>query len=250
MHKNLQQIPVILLLVLLQNTSLSAQVNLPKYELGIALSSFIYQGDLTPNRFGSYETMRFGVSIHGSKIISRSFLVRANLSIGGLKGDDAKYDNPEFRKERAFRFRSPVFEFTPLLVWNPLGKNYDDKGLSPYLFAGAGISLLKVKRDWSDFNAAYFGDGSDLPGRIAADEAHDLPRVIPVIPAGVGIRYGLTPRIAVTAETAYRWTFTDYLDGFSQAANPARYDHYQTISVGAIYRIGKKNVLDCPVVRY
>ncbi len=230
--------------------SLQAQVNAPKYEIGVAAASFIYQGDLTPNRFGSFETMRPGINIHGSKIVSHSFLMRVNVAVGGLRGDDAKYDNPEFRKKRNFNFRSPIAELSLLLVWNPFGTNYGDKGFSPYLFGGGGISFLRIKRDWSNFNAAYFGDGSNLPNQIAADAAHTLPRATPVIPMGVGVRYGLTPRIAINAETSYRLTFTDYLDGFSQAANPAKRDHYQTFSIGAIYRVGKKNILDCPVIRY
>ena len=74
-----------------------AQTSVPKFEIGAGVSSFIYQGDLTPNRFGSYETMRWGFNLQGSMIISRSFLLRTNLAIGRLRGDDAKYENPEFR---------------------------------------------------------------------------------------------------------------------------------------------------------
>ena len=249
MHNSLKFI-ITIIIAASSHCSLQAQVNVAKYEIGIAAAGFIYQGDLTPNRFGSFETMRFGINVHGSRIMSRSFLVRANISIGGLKGDDGIYDNPEFRKQRNFNFRSPVTELSLLLVWSPLATNYADRGFSPYLFGGPGLSLVNIKRDWSNFNAAYFGDGSDLPDRIAADAAQSLPRLTPVIPLGVGVRYGLTQRIAINVETSYRLTFTDYLDGFSQAANPAKKDHYQTISIGAIYRIGKKNMLDCPVVRY
>ena len=228
----------------------AAQNNVAKYEVGAAISAFIYQGDLTTHRFGSVETTRFGINLHGSKIVSPSFMLRTNLAIGSLKGDDAKYNNPAFRKQRNFNFRSPVLEVAQLVVWNLFGKNYEDKGFSPYLFGGAGISFLKIKRDWSNFNAAYFGDGADLPNRIAIDAQHSLPKIIPVIPLGVGVRYGLTQNITINAESSYRLTYTDYMDGFSQAANPGKNDHYLTTSVGAIYRVGKKNRLDCPVVRY
>lgn len=249
MHNSLKFISTIIIAVT-PYFSLQAQVNSPKYEIGVGAASFIYQGDLTPNRFGSFETMRPGINIHGSKIVSSSFLMRVNIAVGGLRGDEAKYNNPEFRKQRNFDFRSPIAELSLLLAWNPFGTNYTDKGFSPYLFSGVGINFLRIKRDWSKLNAAYFGDGSDLPNQIAVDAAHSLPRVTPVIPIGVGVRYYLTPRIAIDAETSYRVTFTDYLDGFSQAANPTKRDHYQTISIGAIYRVGKKNMLDCPVVRY
>lgn len=228
----------------------AAQEYAAKFEIGATISAFIYQGDLTPRRLGSFETMRFGLNLQGSKIMSRSFMLRTNLAIGGLSGDDAKYNNPAYRKQRNFNFRSPVIELSQLIVWDPLGKNYSVKGVSPYFFGGAGLSFLRIKRDWSNFNAAYFEDGSDLPDRIVADAGHSPPRIIPVIPLGAGVRYNLTQRIAINAESAYRLTFTDYLDGFSQSANPEMRDHYLTISVGAIYRIGTKNTSGCPTMKY
>ncbi len=250
MRKNPQAAILLITIISLDIFEANAQTDAIKYELGAGLSSLIYQGDLTPSRLGSYRTMKLGVNIYGSRILNRSFMVRINLAIGGLKGDEAKYNNPEYRKQRNFNFRTPVVEIAPLLVWNPLGKNFTEKGFSPYLFGGAGFSFLKIKRDWSNFNAAYFGDGSDIPERIAVDAAQSTPRVLPVIPVGAGIRYDLSSTIAVNAETSYRFTFTDYLDGFSQAANPARNDHYQAITVGAVFRFGNRNTLACPVVKY
>jgi hypothetical protein len=239
--------------VALQIFSASAQTitsNVPKFEIGASLAAFVYQGDLTPSAAGSFRTMRPGINLHGSKILNPSFLLRTNLAISGFKGDDALYDDPEYRKHRAFKFKSPLFELSELIVWNPLGKNYDDRGLSPYLFAGIGVGFLKVKRDWSNFDADYFGEESDLPARIQQDADHKTPKVIPVIPIGFGLRYGLSSRLAVHAESSYRFSRTDYIDGFSQAVNPNRDDAYSSISIGAIYRIGKKNLLDCPKVTW
>jgi hypothetical protein len=244
------RIPAVAVIALLFAFPLQAQVNDQKFEIGLALSAFVYQGDLTPNRFGSFETTRWGINLHGSRIMSGSFLLRTNLAIGGIRADERIYDEPEYRQHRALNSRTPVIELTQLVVWNPLGTNYRDRGFSPYLYAGGGVSFLNVRRDYSEFNAAFFGDPSELEMRLAEDEAHDPPNVIPVIPLGGGVRYHFSPRLAVHAESAYRLLFTDYLDGFSRAANPDLDDHYQTYSLGAIYRIGKKNRLDCPVVRY
>lgn len=242
---------VYFILINLSYQATRAQTNTTQYEIGAGLSSFIYQGDLTPSSIGSFRTMRPGIYIHGSKILSSSFSLRTQLTIGGLRGNDATYDNPEYRQQRNFNFRSRVIELSQQLTWNPLGKNYTDKAFSPYVFAGVGISFLKIKRDWSNFNAEYFGAlGEDVATRLTVDAAHSVPKIIPVIPVGLGVRYNLSPRWAVNAESAYRVVFTDYLDGFSQAANPDKNDHYHTISAGAIYRIGKKNTLACPVLRY
>lgn len=241
---------IIAAVIICTSLTAGAQGKINKFEIGVSPAIFIYQGDLTPEQLGSFKTMRLGIILHGSKILNAAFSLRTNLAIGGLKGDDAKYNNPEYRKQRNFNFRTPVAEISELVVWNPLGKNYSEKGFSPYFFGGAGISLLKIKRDWSNFNAAYFGDGSDISAGLAADGSHKLPKLIPVIPAGAGVRYELSQRFAVNAETAYRFVFTDYLDGFSKAANPDRNDHYHTTSVGAIYKIGAKNKLGCPVMKY
>ncbi len=247
---NSSRIIAIIILLSLQNGLVKAQLNSSRYELGIALSNFIYQGDLTPHIFGSVETMRWGVNIHGSKIMSPSFLFRTNLTIGSLKGDDAKYNNPEFRKQRNFNFRTPLIELSQLVVWNPMRSNYADKEFSPYFFGGIGVAFLKIQRDWSKFNSEYFGVGSVISEGLRLDEKKNPPRVIPVIPLGAGVRYNLSTRFAVNAEASYRLTYTDYIDGFSKAANPKQNDHYLTTSVGAIYRIGKKSMLDCPTVGY
>jgi hypothetical protein len=39
---------------------------------------------------------------------------------------------------------------------------------------------------------------------------------------------------------------TDYLDGFTKAANPSKKDHYYTHTIGLIYSFGEKNTLACP----
>ncbi len=238
-------------LFMLMSSLAYAQVNVARYELGIAVSNFVYQGDLTPSAMGSYRTMRFGVSLHASKIMNASFSLSTHLAIGGLRGDDAKYNSPEYRQQRNFNFRTPVVELSQQIAWNPLARNYADKGVSPYLFAGAGLNLLRIRRDYIRYNPEYFNAlGEDVTARLARDAEHRVPRIIPVIPAGLGIRYNFTSRWTVNAEGAYRVVFTDYLDGFSKAANPSRNDHYHTLSIGAVYRIGKKNTLDCPVVKY
>lgn len=238
------------LLVLAGRMPLHAQLNLPKYEFGINLGFMVYQGDLTPKRFGSFETQKLTLGLHASKIVNPVLSLRGSLVIGKLKGDDAVYDNPEYRQQRNFNFRSPVTELTGQMVWNLSGANYLEKGLSPYVFAGAGLSLIKVRRDWSGINSNYFTHESPVWQGLAIDSAHHTPRIIPVFPVGAGIKYFFHPNWGVNTEAAYRLITTDYLDGFSQAANPDRKDKYLTYTVGVIYRGGKKNLLKCPKLKY
>jgi Domain of unknown function (DUF6089) len=231
-------------------TTAYAQLNVPKYQLGISAGVLVYQGDLTPEQLGSYKTMKPAVQLFISRLISPSFAIRGNLMIGSLKGDDAKYDRPEFRQQRNFNFKTPVAELAIMPEWNIAGKNYSTRGLSPYLFAGIGYSRLNVNRDYSNLNPEYFSADSPVNTGLPADIQRTPPRGLLVFPVGAGVRYYLSDRLGLSAETAYRLGGSDYLDGFSQSVNPNRKDHYQSHTIGIVYRIGKKNMLDCPVVRY
>ena len=70
---------------------LKAQPDLLKFEVGINAGAFIYQGDLTPSRLGSYRTLKPGLGIFVNRIISPIFSLRTNFEFGKLKGDDGKF---------------------------------------------------------------------------------------------------------------------------------------------------------------
>jgi len=224
----------------------TGQMNVPKFQFGLSGGIFVYQGDLTPEALGSYRTVRPAISLFAAKLLSPSFALRGNLAFGGLRGDDAAYDQPEYRKQRAFNFRSPVLEASGIGEWNVLGRNYQTRGFSPYVFAGAGVSVLNVHRDYSQFNEEYFGTNSPIIPGINADIQHSPPKLLLVLPVGVGVRYYFSDRIGISAETSYRIMSNDYLDGFSQAVDPVKGDHYYSHMVGVVYRLGKKNTLNCP----
>lgn len=235
------------IIILITSSFLHAQIDLSKYEVGLSGGVFVYQGDLTPQRLGSYKTLKPQFALHVYRILSPAFSVRLNVNQGKLYGNDAKYNNPEWRQQRNFNFTTPVTELSLQGVWNILQAR--SPRFSPYLFAGAGISFLKIKRDWSNMDPAVFGESSDVQAGLAVDAAKTLPRIIPVVPVGAGVRYALSDRFSLTAETSYRLSFTDYMDGFSKSANPDKNDHYLSHSIGIIYSFGKKDKkLGCPSV--
>lgn len=231
------------------SSQLYAQTKQPKYEVGAGAGVFVYQGDLAPSRFGSWKTIRPGLVLHGSRLLNRTMALRLQLSIASLHGDDAKYNNPAYRKQRNFNFRTSLIELSPQFVWSPLGWSDAGKQLSPYVFGGAALSLVRIRRDASAFNAVYFEAEPELFPQLVTDLSTRTPRLMPAVPVGAGMRYSISPTLVLNAEVSYRFLFTDYLDGFSRAANPDRKDHYYNISVGLIYRFGRKNSWDCPPVR-
>lgn len=233
------------------STVIKAQfTNVPKFQFGIGVGTMIYQGDLTPESIGAYKTMKPVINLFAAKLFNSSFAVRANLAIGALKADDAKYDHPAYRQQRNFNFRTPVTEITGSAEWNILARNYTSRGFAPYMFAGVGYGFLNIKRDYSNLNAAYFSAESALLTGLPDDISYKVPKGLLVFPVGAGVRYYFSDKIGISAETMYRISNTDYLDGFSKSVNPAKRDNYYSHTIGIVYRLGNKNMLDCPVVRY
>ncbi len=219
--------------------------------VGVNGGIYVYQGDLTPQQLGSFKTIQPGFSLFAKKPINYFLSARLHISIAKLKGDDSRYAVPEYRKQRNFYFTSSVKEFSGQLMWNIRGMNYEDKGIQPYIFSGAGVSFIKTRKDYSRMDLAVFGEGSDVLAGLAVDNAHGTPRALFSVPVGVGAEYPISNRFSVNIETSYRFIFTDYLDGFSQSANPKLQDHYHSTSAGLIYKFGNRDKgIACPVMKY
>jgi len=219
--------------------------------VGLNGGIYVYQGDLTPQALGSFRTIQPGFSLFAKKPINYFLSARLHMSFARLKGDDSRYSEPAYRKQRNFYFTSSVKEFSGQLVWNIRGMNYEDRGIQPYIFTGAGVSFIKVRKDYSRMDPTVFGESSDVLTGLIADNAHGTPRALFSVPVGVGAEYPISNRFSINIETSYRFIFSDYLDGFSKSANPKLQDHYHSTSVGLIYKFGNRDKgIGCPVMQY
>ena len=226
-------------------------VTIPKHEIGGSIGMFVYQGDLTPEVAGAFKTPGFAINLFYNRLLSRSFSLRTNLAHGKIWADEANYDNPAWRKQRSFWFNTRTTEISELLVWNILGNNYGERQIvSPYIFGGVGMTSLRINRGWEKLNYDYFVNDSAMLNGLAIDSVHALPGTVAVLPVGVGVRYAISNSLSIMAEASYRFTFNDYIDGFSQSSNPNTKDHYSNYSIGLIYTFGKKTSFDCPTMRY
>src|SRR5215831_6989210 len=133
---------IVLTLMFDDSLTLYGQMGVSKYMIGVGGGVFVYQGDLAPQRLGSYKTLKPSANIYVNRIINPLLSFRTEATIGGLKGDDSKYADPPYRQQRNFNFSSPVFELSELLIVDPLRDNMSKQffGLSPYFFSGIGFS--------------------------------------------------------------------------------------------------------------
>ncbi len=226
-----------------------AQFTPSKWEIGINAGTLIYQGDLSEGAFGYTNSLKPSVELWVSKSLDSYFSLRANLLQGWLGADESTYASPEYRRHRNLAFNTPVTEISAELVWDLYGKTYHEgmRKFSPYFFAGAGLAILHIDRNWSRFDTTYFNSKSTASIGLGIDTLHKTPDLLPIIPVGVGVRYMVSDKIFINAEATYRIFSSDYLDGFSYAGNPARNDHYYGLTLGVSYRFGWKGT-DCPKI--
>ena len=217
-----------------------AQVENGRNEIGVNVGGLFYQGDLAPGLVGAYKTARPVIGIFYNRILSPYLSARANIVLGALAGDDALNKKPDYMRLRNFNFHTPLAELSGMLVFNPFGTNIEtgEVKFSPYVFAGGGVSFLNVHRDWSKIDSSMAHVGSATYNGLLRDSATIPPHAIPILPVGAGVKYAILPRIALIAEANYRFSFTDYIDGFSYAANPQKKDAYYSLTIGAVYNFG------------
>ena len=220
------------------------------YEIGINVGTLIYQGDLSQSAFGSTKDLKPAIGIYVSKDLDAYFTLRANLTIGKVGVDESQFTYPAYKKLRNFMFTTPVTELSTVLVWNILGESADRdyRKLSPYIFAGAGITFLNVNRDWSRIDTTFFDSKSSAIIGLGKDTLQATPRILPIIPLGIGLKYAITDKIGIRAEATYRLAFSDYIDGFSYAANPNTTDKYYGVSIGVSFNLARDKY-KCPIVR-
>lgn len=225
----------------------TASAQTSNYTIGIGAGTYIYQGDLVPGDLGSYRHLTPSLQAYAGKWINPYFQVRLSFAKGNLIANDSDYAAPAWKRERNLRFQTSVNELTVRLVFSPFG-NADilpDKRLFPYLFAGAGASFLRTKRDWSGISSSFISDVK-MAANVTLDSAALMPSVLLSVPFGAGITYALSPRLSLWGEAAYHLPVTDYLDGFSYLGHTDKKDNDYSIHVGVSYTLFKNNYTRCP----
>jgi len=195
-------------------------------EGGFTMGLMTYQGDLVKGAFAKEEfNFFYGALLRAH--LTEKISVKGTFYSGRLTGNDANY--PE-RENRAFRFTSDILEFTVQGEWNILGTGrYNNRGLAdkqrftPYLFAGLGVTIA---------------DPEVFKGNMQDPEGTDYDTFHFVMPAGAGVKVGMTEKVVVGLELGGRTSFSDYLDGISTLANPGANDWYWTGNIVLTYVFG------------
>ena len=197
--------------ILLFSTKSSSQY----CEFGIGLGSTLYYGDLNaPDLSTNLGNSEFAGQLILRYVAKKNIVIRANLTLGKLSGDDRKSEL-EFQKIRNLRFTSLVVEGALLGEYYIFG--YDTKAssqlFSPYFTVGFGFFHFNPKSDLNGeiYNLQPLGtEGQGLPGQVGKYSKMAL-----AIPFGGGVKIKINDKYNFGIELLARRSFTDYIDDVS-----------------------------------
>ena len=177
-------------------------------ELGVGVGGMAYRGELSPSY--QFKNNRPALTVFYRRDVSVPVTLRGGLTAGLLRADDGnvKGDNGNVRPLAAYRqanMKGELLELSGVLEYNFFDyRNRKNKvHLTPYVFVGvAGFFAHTTTRTSNSALASQLNRGGSTLG-IA-------------IPAGVGIKYRLSPRWNLSGEAGARKLFTDELDHVSK----------------------------------
>ncbi len=220
----MKKIKLLALVLLLPLLGISQE----KWEGGLFLGYSNYLGELVDPTF-TFKQPGPGLGLLLRHNLSEEFNLRFNLLYGKIKGDDKNYDR---NVEAGRKFSSSLFELSALAEYEFLGsKRWDEnhkfrKIVSPYIFGGIG---------------AVYANPKDLVEGLA-DPKDDYSNLHFALPLGLGIKFDLNRKISLGIEFGMRFTFSDYLDGYSETyGNPDNNDIYNFGGIVLGYRFGEKD---------
>lgn len=225
-----------LLCLIVLSVMASAQ---PQWEVGAFIGLSNYQGDLVKETIPLFKEGNPAFGFTGRYVYNYTWSVRGNFNIGKITGDDDNYRSDEFRQERNARFENTLVELSAAVEWEPFGEwrylsGYGfKKMISPYVFAGAGLTVTGLE-------AQYPAPETVSPSMallLAQDKNANFSRTLIVLPVGAGVKFDIAEYWFISLEFGMRYAFTDYLDGISKAGNPDKRDWYQFSGFQVVHRL-------------
>lgn len=229
----MKNVTIILVALLCLSFSIQAQID-GSFKVG--LSS--YQGDLydlsdEKNKLLDEVNLSFGVGIRLP--LSNILGFRAEATYFQLSGDETKF-NSTSGNNRGWGFNNKFLEITALVDYEILGNQggFSESGkfkrsITPVIFGGLGLAFNNPKVNWKNATS---------PG-ITTDE-NDVPNAIITLPIGLGLKYYISERLSLSLEAGYRLPISDYYDGISEGANPAKNDSFAFGGLKVYFALGRK----------
>jgi len=177
-------------------------------ELGVGIGGLNYRGELAPSY--QFKNNRPALTVFYRKDVSVPITLRGGITAGLLRADDGNVtgENGNTQPLPAYRqanMKGSLLEVSGVLEYNFFDyHNRKDKiHFTPYVFIGI---------------AGYYANTTTKTtnGALVADLNRSGSSLGIAVPAGVGVKYRLSPRWNLGLEVGARKLFTDELDHISK----------------------------------
>ncbi len=215
---------------------------LRRYEVGLGVGTMQIFGDIggtadESNWFGLKDVKFDETNLTFNGIvrykISPYISIKSNLNYGRGQASD---DNTRNDRGRSYKVSLYEFSATGEYYFRPEDKKYRSSALysrkgmlnnyntlSSYFFAGIGV-------------AATFSEHGDAAIQPADDYRSGM-NLAPVIPFGIGVKYIIDDRLLINGDFGYRYSLTDYIEGYKQTWNSNSNDIYYFLNISLNYRL-------------
>lgn len=183
-------------------------------EIGIFGGGSYYIGDLNPNKHFIYSKPALGLVFRYN--LSTRHSLRFTANYGNIYGQDSKSDDLR-QLDRNLDFKSKVLEVgfgveLDLFKYRISDMKYP---ISPYFFYQVAYARVNPVTEVNGNEIALQplgteGQGTPLSTKKSTYKLNQL-----TVPLGIGLKFNLRPRLAMSIEYGIRKTFTDYLDDVS-----------------------------------
>lgn len=201
------------LLALGFTNGLNAQSYRTCLEMGFFGGGSYYIGDINPNKHFVYSKPAFGAIVRYN--MSTRFSWRFTGTYGNVWGNDAKSSDP-FQVNRNLNFKSEIFELAAGAEVDIFKYRINDMKypITPYFFYEIAYFRMNPKTDYDGNEVELQSLGTEGQGTSLNDKRqYSLNQIS--IPLGIGLKFNLRKRLAISIEYGIRKTFTDFMDDVS-----------------------------------
>jgi hypothetical protein len=216
---------------------------LRRYEVGLGIGTTQVFGDIggsaSANTWFGLKDIKLNetkmcIAAMGRYKLDPRYSVKLNGILGFGSGTDVGS-----RNDRGRSYKTTLFEFSGQLEYNLISEVSN-------LHSSAIFSKGGMANNYSTFNAyGFIGIGavyfspkfSDTQTLEAVDKITGYSNFAAVFPFGLGLKYIFDDRWLANAELGYRFTTSDFIDGYTQTSGSKHKDVYYFLTISIDYRL-------------
>ncbi|MEO9209838.1 MAG: DUF6089 family protein [Ginsengibacter sp.] len=216
MYLSKKQNLLVLIFLFVFSLSSKAQINdyanVQEGEFGITIGSANYYGDLNTTADLTHSKLAFGLFFR--KQLGNYVAVRLAGHYAQLGYSDS-YSKNDFQQHRNLSFNTDIYEVALLGDFNFLRFIPGDKDYSFTPYASIGIGMFSYDPYTYYKNEKVYLRQLNTEGQSFYQDRKPYGTTAFSFPIAFGIKYAMSEKITISAEFAYRFTTTDYLDDVS-----------------------------------